>query len=151
MLYRTNTCLQQTNLVVIFTVYTHILTYLFHTKTWSCGSDQVCTLTGILDDSYALSMARQLSFASLLTLLAAYKEELDYTVLSNLISVRITSLLCLFLLYYDLSVILALTFHRLVVSLQELQLMQYPSYLISSISSLLAFFSTLQSKFFFDH
>ncbi|KAL6208051.1 hypothetical protein ACLB2K_019003 [Fragaria x ananassa] len=42
---------------------------------------------GILDDSYALSMARQLSFASLLTLLAAYKEELDYTVLSNLISI----------------------------------------------------------------
>ncbi|CAF2240874.1 unnamed protein product [Brassica napus] len=40
---------------------------------------------GILDDSFALSMARQQSLASLLTLISAYKKELDYTVLSNLI------------------------------------------------------------------
>uniref|UniRef100_A0A5B7A6K2 Aminopeptidase n=1 Tax=Davidia involucrata TaxID=16924 RepID=A0A5B7A6K2_DAVIN len=42
---------------------------------------------GILDDSYALSMACQQSSASLLTLMGAYREELDYTVLSNLISI----------------------------------------------------------------
>ncbi|XP_021823851.1 aminopeptidase M1-like [Prunus avium] len=41
---------------------------------------------GVLDDSFALSMARQQSFASLLTLLGAYREELDFTVLSNLIT-----------------------------------------------------------------
>ncbi|KAL0679773.1 hypothetical protein Bca4012_007754 [Brassica carinata] len=40
---------------------------------------------GILDDSFALSMARQQSLASLLTLISAYKKELDYTVMSNLI------------------------------------------------------------------
>ncbi|XP_010432617.1 PREDICTED: aminopeptidase M1-like [Camelina sativa] len=42
---------------------------------------------GILDDSFALSMARQQSLASLLTLISAYKEELEYTVLSNLIAI----------------------------------------------------------------
>ncbi|KAI8547792.1 hypothetical protein RHMOL_Rhmol07G0223600 [Rhododendron molle] len=42
---------------------------------------------GILDDSYALCMACQLPLASLLTLMGAYKEELEYTVLSNLISI----------------------------------------------------------------
>ncbi|PON95981.1 Peptidase M1, alanine aminopeptidase/leukotriene A4 hydrolase [Trema orientale] len=42
---------------------------------------------GILDDSFALCMARQQSFVSLLTLMGAYREELDYTVLSNLITV----------------------------------------------------------------
>ncbi|XP_056167082.1 aminopeptidase M1-like isoform X7 [Syzygium oleosum] len=42
---------------------------------------------GILDDSFALCMARQQSLTSLLTLMAAYREELDYTVLSNLISI----------------------------------------------------------------
>ncbi|CDP08301.1 unnamed protein product [Coffea canephora] len=42
---------------------------------------------GILDDSYALSMACQQSLASLLALMGAYKEEIDYTVLSNLISI----------------------------------------------------------------
>nr|POE71726.1 aminopeptidase m1 [Quercus suber] len=40
---------------------------------------------GILDDSFALCMARQKSFNSFFTLLNAYKEELEYTVLSNLI------------------------------------------------------------------
>ncbi|KAK4580843.1 hypothetical protein RGQ29_024479 [Quercus rubra] len=40
---------------------------------------------GILDDSFALCMARQKSFTSFFTLLNAYKEELEYTVLSNLI------------------------------------------------------------------
>ncbi|XP_057957573.1 aminopeptidase M1 [Malania oleifera] len=42
---------------------------------------------GILDDSFALCMARQLPLTSLLKLMGAYREELDYTVLSNLISV----------------------------------------------------------------
>lgn len=42
---------------------------------------------GILDDSFALCMARQQSLTSLLTLMGAYREELDYTVLSNLISI----------------------------------------------------------------
>ncbi|XP_034215412.1 aminopeptidase M1-like isoform X2 [Prunus dulcis] len=42
---------------------------------------------GVLDDSFALSMACQQSFASLLTLLGAYREELDFTVLSNLITI----------------------------------------------------------------
>ncbi|KAF7139037.1 hypothetical protein RHSIM_Rhsim07G0175300 [Rhododendron simsii] len=42
---------------------------------------------GILDDSNALCMACQLPLASLLTFMGAYKEELEYTVLSNLISI----------------------------------------------------------------
>ncbi|XVF48712.1 hypothetical protein PTKIN_Ptkin03bG0211500 [Pterospermum kingtungense] len=42
---------------------------------------------GILDDSFELCMARQLPLASLLTLMGAYREELDYTVLSNLINI----------------------------------------------------------------
>ncbi|KAK8697104.1 hypothetical protein V6N13_113262 [Hibiscus sabdariffa] len=42
---------------------------------------------GILDDSFALCMARQLPLTSLLTLMAAYRKELEYTVLSNLISI----------------------------------------------------------------
>ncbi|CAK9164650.1 unnamed protein product [Ilex paraguariensis] len=41
---------------------------------------------GILDDSYALCMACQQSLTSLLTLMGAYREEIDYAVLSNLIS-----------------------------------------------------------------
>ncbi|KAL4570847.1 hypothetical protein LXL04_026510 [Taraxacum kok-saghyz] len=41
----------------------------------------------ILDDSFALSMAGQLPLSSLLTLMGAYREEPDYTVLSNLITV----------------------------------------------------------------
>ncbi|XP_004245070.1 aminopeptidase M1 [Solanum lycopersicum] len=42
---------------------------------------------GILDDSYALSMACHQSLSSLLALMASFREELDYTVLSNLISI----------------------------------------------------------------
>ncbi|KAK8477338.1 hypothetical protein V6N13_081446 [Hibiscus sabdariffa] len=42
---------------------------------------------GILDDSYALCMASRLRLTSLLTLMAAYREELEYIVLSNLISI----------------------------------------------------------------
>ncbi|KAM4080003.1 hypothetical protein ACJW30_09G159100 [Castanea mollissima] len=42
---------------------------------------------GILDDSFALCMARQKSFISFLALLNAYKKELEYTVLSNLIKI----------------------------------------------------------------
>ncbi|GLT85576.1 hypothetical protein SLE2022_037630 [Rubroshorea leprosula] len=41
---------------------------------------------GILDDSFALCMACQQPLTSLLALMRAYTEELDYTVLSNLIS-----------------------------------------------------------------
>ncbi|KAF3446074.1 hypothetical protein FNV43_RR11253 [Rhamnella rubrinervis] len=40
---------------------------------------------GILDDSFALCMARQQSLTTLLTLMGAYRDELEYTVLSNLI------------------------------------------------------------------
>ncbi|KAI9393365.1 hypothetical protein POPTR_006G224500v4 [Populus trichocarpa] len=42
---------------------------------------------GILDDSFALCMARQQSLTSLLTLMGAYREELEYIVLSNLINI----------------------------------------------------------------
>ncbi|KAK4757868.1 hypothetical protein SAY87_019169 [Trapa incisa] len=42
---------------------------------------------GILDDSFALCMARQLPLTSLLTLMSAYREEQEYTVLSNLIDI----------------------------------------------------------------
>ncbi|CAA0838041.1 Aminopeptidase M1 [Striga hermonthica] len=41
---------------------------------------------GILDDYYSLSMACQQSLSSLLALMGAFREELDYTVLSNLIT-----------------------------------------------------------------
>ena len=54
---------------------------------------QPICLTGILDDSFALCMARQKSFTSFFTLLNAYKEELEYTVLSNLIKVMFNSCL----------------------------------------------------------
>ncbi|XP_022158530.1 aminopeptidase M1 [Momordica charantia] len=42
---------------------------------------------GILDDAFALSMACEQSLTSLLTLMGAYREELDYTVLSNLMGI----------------------------------------------------------------
>ncbi|XVE70868.1 hypothetical protein DITRI_Ditri10aG0105300 [Diplodiscus trichospermus] len=42
---------------------------------------------GILDDSFALCMARQMSLTSLLTFMSAYREELEHTVLSNLIKI----------------------------------------------------------------
>ncbi|XP_062097256.1 aminopeptidase M1-like isoform X2 [Humulus lupulus] len=42
---------------------------------------------GILDDTFALCMASQESLSSLLTLMKSYSEELDFTVLSNLITV----------------------------------------------------------------
>lgn len=42
---------------------------------------------GILDDLYALCMARKETLTSLLALMGAYREELDYIVLSNLITV----------------------------------------------------------------
>lgn len=42
---------------------------------------------GILDDSFALCMACHQPLVSLLTLMGAYREELEYTVLSNLISI----------------------------------------------------------------
>ncbi|KAH6826264.1 aminopeptidase M1 [Perilla frutescens var. hirtella] len=46
-----------------------------------------CDRNGILDDYYSLSMACQQSLTSLLALMGAYREEPEYTVLSNLISV----------------------------------------------------------------
>lgn len=49
-------------------------------------------MTGILDDSFALCMARQQSLTSLLTLMGAYREEVEYTVLSNLITVIYASI-----------------------------------------------------------
>lgn len=42
---------------------------------------------GILDDCYALCMARHQSLTTLITLMGAYREEFDYTVLSNLINI----------------------------------------------------------------
>ncbi|XP_042961128.1 aminopeptidase M1-like isoform X2 [Carya illinoinensis] len=42
---------------------------------------------GILDDSFALCMARQQSLSSLLTLMGAYRGEPEYIVLSNLINI----------------------------------------------------------------
>ncbi|KAL4618907.1 hypothetical protein ACB092_06G044900 [Castanea dentata] len=48
---------------------------------------QLIRLTGVLDDSFALCMAGQQSLTSLLTLMDAYKEELECTVLSNLINI----------------------------------------------------------------
>ncbi|XP_042488485.1 aminopeptidase M1 [Macadamia integrifolia] len=42
---------------------------------------------GILDDSYSLCMARKQSLSSLFSLMDAYRKELDYTVLSYLITV----------------------------------------------------------------
>ncbi|CAN1217310.1 Aminopeptidase M1 [Linum perenne] len=45
---------------------------------------------GILDDAFALCMARHQPLTSLLTLMGAYWEELEYTVLSNLITVILT-------------------------------------------------------------
>ncbi|KAL9267254.1 Aminopeptidase M1-like protein [Drosera capensis] len=42
---------------------------------------------GVLDDSFALCMAGQQPLTSLLTLMSAFKEELEYTNLSNLIAV----------------------------------------------------------------
>ncbi|GAB4854485.1 AP-1 complex subunit mu-1-Iike [Ancistrocladus abbreviatus] len=42
---------------------------------------------GVLDDSYALCMAGQQQLVSLLTLMGAFREEFDYTVLSNLINI----------------------------------------------------------------
>ncbi|XP_057428135.1 aminopeptidase M1-like [Lotus japonicus] len=41
---------------------------------------------GILDDTHALSMACQEPLTSLINLMGAYREEVDYTVISNLIS-----------------------------------------------------------------
>ncbi|KAK7352549.1 hypothetical protein VNO80_17972 [Phaseolus coccineus] len=44
---------------------------------------------GVLDDSYALCMARQESLTSLINLMGSYKDEVDYTVLSNLITISL--------------------------------------------------------------
>ncbi|KAL3013375.1 hypothetical protein AAZX31_06G049800 [Glycine max] len=44
---------------------------------------------GILDDSFALCMACQESLPSLINLMGSYREEVDYTVLSNLITISL--------------------------------------------------------------
>ncbi|KAM7276178.1 hypothetical protein ACFE04_018044 [Oxalis oulophora] len=44
---------------------------------------------GILDDSFALCMAGKQSLTSLITLMSAYREEEEYTVLSNLIAISL--------------------------------------------------------------
>ncbi|KAL8537471.1 hypothetical protein ACS0TY_012555 [Phlomoides rotata] len=44
-----------------------------------------CDKHGILDDYYSLSMACQQSMTSFLALMGAFRQELDYTVISNLI------------------------------------------------------------------
>jgi puromycin-sensitive aminopeptidase len=44
---------------------------------------------GVLDDSYALCMACKQNLSGLISLLAAYREESEYTVLSHIIGVRI--------------------------------------------------------------
>ncbi|RVW52472.1 Aminopeptidase M1 [Vitis vinifera] len=65
-----------------------VLTYLLcPVKGDRVANIEKLSLTGILDDSFALCMACQQSLTSLLTLMGAYREELDYTVLSNLISI----------------------------------------------------------------
>ncbi|MCI25417.1 puromycin-sensitive aminopeptidase-like, partial [Trifolium medium] len=46
---------------------------------------------GILDDSYALCVARNESLTSLIYLMGAYREEDGYTVMSNLINVMLSS------------------------------------------------------------
>lgn len=65
-----------------------------------------------MDDSAALTMARQQSFVSLLTLLGAYREELDYTVLSNLITVMVFFALCLCYFFYGLGLIRVIYFSQ---------------------------------------
>lgn len=71
-----------------------VLTYLLcPVKGDRVANIEKLSLTGILDDSFALCMACQQSLTSLLTLMGAYREELDYTVLSNLISVIFDSCL----------------------------------------------------------
>lgn len=50
---------------------------------------ELFTLTGVLDDAFALCMARRESLTSLINLMGSYREEVDYTVLSNLITVII--------------------------------------------------------------
>lgn len=54
----------------------------------------VIPLTGILDDHFALCMACQQTLTSLLTLMASYREETEYTVLSNLITVIFIAMSC---------------------------------------------------------
>ncbi|BAT78001.1 hypothetical protein LR48_Vigan04g234000 [Vigna angularis] len=44
---------------------------------------------GVLDDAFALCMARQESLTSLINLMGSYREEVDYTVLSNLITITL--------------------------------------------------------------
>ncbi|KAH7653497.1 Peptidase M1 alanine aminopeptidase/leukotriene A4 hydrolase protein [Dioscorea alata] len=52
-----------------------------------CGSLSAVDRYGVLDDSFALCMAGQLPLSSLLSWMDVYKHELDYIVLSRLITV----------------------------------------------------------------
>lgn len=47
--------------------------------------------SGLLEDSFALCMACKQTSSSLLSLMDAYRKELDYTVLSRMITVRVIS------------------------------------------------------------
>lgn len=47
----------------------------------------VIVYTGVLDDAYALCMAGKQKLVSLLHLIAAYKDETEYTVLAHVITV----------------------------------------------------------------
>lgn len=70
-------------------------------------------LTGVLDDSFALSMAHQLPLTSLLTLMSAYGDELEYIVLSNLISVMLPHFvnIFVFMLFSLSSTLLSFSFY----------------------------------------
>lgn len=61
--------------------------------------NSIVSLTGILDDLYALCMARKETLTSLLALMGSYREELEYIVLSNLITVMSSSK-CFFVISY---------------------------------------------------
>jgi len=64
-----------------------------------------------LDDSYALCMSRQLPLTALLTLMGSFREETDYTVLSNLINVMSSSFFIEFILdvFYHLLIALSVS------------------------------------------
>ena len=90
-----NKYLSATDRFGIFDICTHTCFYLKMVRVDGRKGHlpQLIRLTGVLDDSFALCMAGQQSLTSLVTLMDAYKEELEYTVLSNLINVMFTSCL----------------------------------------------------------
>ena len=58
-------------------------------------------LTGVLDDTYALCMAGKQKLVSLLHLIAAYKDETEYTVLAHVITVMFFLLEKSFVVYLE--------------------------------------------------